>query len=208
MDTVRSKMRETVQIHGPHAWRNRAVWAMLVYSFGRWSDARKSRAMRWLTSKIYSILSLLSEILTGMTLYRSMEPPGEGFHIIHPTGIYLHPGVKIGARVGIMHNVTLGTNMRSTEDVPVIGDDVFIGCGATILGKVKIGDGARIAANSLVINNVPEGCFAVGVPAKNIKMPSVRQQETKRQEAKQQEAATQESNGHRDDAASSSGADT
>jgi serine O-acetyltransferase len=63
-----------------------------------------------------------------------------------------------------MHNVTLGTNM--SPEVPVIGNDVFIGCGASILGGVHVGDGARIAANSLVINDVPPGSFVAGVPAK------------------------------------------
>jgi serine O-acetyltransferase len=51
--------------------------------------------------------------------------------------------------------------------VPKIGNDVFIGTGAAVLGPITIGDGARIAANSLVIADVPPGMLAMGVPAKN-----------------------------------------
>jgi len=64
----------------------------------------------------------------------------------------------------VMHNVTIGTNM--TGGAPRIGNDVFIGCGATILGEITIGDGVRIASNSLVISDVPAGAMAMGVPAK------------------------------------------
>ncbi|MDQ3440671.1 MAG: hypothetical protein M3478_10020, partial [Planctomycetota bacterium] len=64
----------------------------------------------------------------------------------------------------VMHNVTAGTNM--TEGAPTIGNDVFIGCGAVILGDIKIGDGVRIAANSLVVSDVPSGAMAMGVPAR------------------------------------------
>jgi serine O-acetyltransferase len=60
-------------------------------------------------------------------------------------------------------------NVGHTVDrkgAPVIGDDVFIGAGARILGPVKVGDRARIAANSLVVNDVPADATAIGVPAK------------------------------------------
>ncbi len=50
-----------------------------------------------------------------------------------------------------------------TEGAPTIGNDVFIGCGAVILGDIKIGDGVRVAANSLVVSDVPSGAMAMGV---------------------------------------------
>lgn len=177
---LRERIRDTFETHGHRAWRNRAVWALCIYYFGIWSMNLRLRPARWITSKLYGVLSMISEIVTGISIDRSMQLPGKGLHIIHPTSVYLHPRVKLGARVGIMHNVCLGTNMRNAGDAPEIGDDVFIGTGASVLGKVKVGAGARIAANSLVINNVPPGAFAVGVPAKNILMPSVRSQEAKR----------------------------
>ncbi|MCA9501900.1 MAG: serine acetyltransferase [Myxococcales bacterium] len=161
LDTIRDDYRR----HGSH-WNERAVWALAVYRFGNWANARPTRFGRRFFSKCYGLLDTGSQIVTGVTMNRDVRL-GKDFHIVHTGALFIHPQVVIGDRVGIMQNVTLGTNMG--PDVPVIGDDVFIGAGACILGKVRVGNGARVAANSLVINDVPEGAFAVGVPAKNMK---------------------------------------
>jgi serine O-acetyltransferase len=168
--TLRARIRASLERHGG-SLRDRAVWALAIYHFGVWSANLESPRARWLTSKIYGLLNVASEIVTGVTMTRDVRV-GDGFHIIHAATIFIHPRVVIGDRVGIMHNVTIGTNMGS--DVPVIGNDVFIGAGASILGKVRVGDGARIAANSLVINDVPAGASAVGVPAKNMRLRVVK----------------------------------
>jgi serine O-acetyltransferase len=149
--------------HG-RQWRNRGVWALAVYRFGRASARVRMGSARWLMGKLYGLLSICSEITTGVTMSRTVEI-GDGFLIIHASTIFIHPRVVIGDHCGIMHNVTIGTNMA--DDVPVIGNNVFIGCGASVLGRVKVGDNVRIAANSLVIRDVPADSFAVGVPAKN-----------------------------------------
>jgi serine O-acetyltransferase len=155
-------VRDDFNIHG-RSLRNAGFWTMLVYRFGVWSLGRRFGPWRWLTSKMYGVLQLLSSPLTGVVIDRRTRL-GRGFHIIHAGMQQIHPDVVIGERCGMMHNVTLGTNMGA--DAPVIGNDVFIGCGASVLGKVKVGDGARIAANSLVITDVPPGAVAMGVPAK------------------------------------------
>lgn len=72
----------------------------------------------------------------------------------------------IGANVTIMHQVTIGT--RDIDESAVIGDDVFIGAGAKILGKIKIGNGAKIGANAVVIKDVPANATVVGVPGRII----------------------------------------
>ena len=154
-------VRDDYARHG-HQLRNRAFWALAVYRFGRWSMGLPP-LLRWLTGKLYGVASLASEIATGVTMDRSVQI-GKGFHIIHAATIFIHPKVVIGDRCGVMHGVTIGTNMD--ERVPVIGDDVFIGCGASVLGGVRIGDHVRIAANSLVINDVPASSFCAGVPAR------------------------------------------
>ena len=141
----RERMRDTIKTHGRGTWRNRGVWALTVYYYGVWANSLRFAPARWIAGKIYGGLSIFSEIVTGVVLDRSLQLPGEGLHIIHPTSVYIHRKTILGARVGIMHNVCLGTNMRPDE-APIIGDDVFIGTGAAILGNVKIGNGARIAA--------------------------------------------------------------
>lgn len=141
-----------------------AFWTLAVYRFGRWSLRLRVAPLRWLMGKLYGLAFLWNEILTGNNLHREIEIGGD-FHIIHSGSVRLHPQSVIGDRVGIMHNVTLGTNMERLG-APRIGNDVFIGCGAVILGDVTIGDGARIAANSLVLSDVPPGMTAIGVPAR------------------------------------------
>jgi serine O-acetyltransferase len=81
-------------------------------------------------------------------------------------GIVIHPRCRIGDNVVISQHVTIGG--RGGFGVPIIGNNVFIGAGARILGEIKIGDNAKIGANAVVLNDVPENATAVGVPARII----------------------------------------
>ncbi|MGB8298140.1 MAG: serine acetyltransferase [Polyangia bacterium] len=114
--------------------------------------------------KMYGAMSLFIEATSGIILPREAQL-GKDFHLVHAGNTKIHPQSVIGDRVGIMHDVTLGTTPDGCG-VPTIGDDVFIGAGAKILGAVKIGDRARVAANSLVISDVPPDTTAIGVPAR------------------------------------------
>jgi serine O-acetyltransferase len=157
-----ANLREAHRTH-VRSFRNGAFWALAVYHFGVWSLEQRVPLWRWVTSKIYGILRHLTEFCTGVHLERTTRI-GRALHIVHASGIFIHPDTVIGDRVGIMHHVTIGTNMG--PGVPTIGDDVFIGCGAKVLGRITVGNNARIAANSLVITDVPDGAVAIGVPAK------------------------------------------
>jgi serine O-acetyltransferase len=83
-------------------------------------------------------------------------------------GIVIHRRVVVGENCRIGHGVTIGGRSEHYE-VPVIGNDVLVGVGATILGPVKVGDHATVGANALVIDNVPPNAVVVGVPARIIK---------------------------------------
>ena len=73
----------------------------------------------------------------------------------------------VGDNVSILHTVTLGGTGKEDEDRhPKIGDGVLIGAGASVLGNIKIGDRSRIAAGSVVLNDVPCCKTVAGVPAK------------------------------------------
>ena len=109
----------------------------------------------------------------------------------HRTGIEIHPGAKIGKRLvidhgmGIVigetaeigddcllyHGVTLGGTGKDTgKRHPTIGNNVLIGTGAKVLGPFKVGDNSRIAANSVVLSEIPPDSTAVGVPARVVRM--------------------------------------
>lgn len=86
----------------------------------------------------------------------------------HPIGIVIARRVKIGDGCKIWQNVTIGNKSYTTEDFPVIGDNVTIYAGAVIVGRITIGSNAVIGANSVVLQNVPNGALAVGNPARII----------------------------------------
>ncbi len=157
-------IRKDYDTHG-RALRNRALWGMALYRFGRWSLALRFGPARWFTGKIYGLLNIVAPVLTGVGIDRNMVV-GERFHIVHPGMVLIHPDVRFGDRCGVMHGVTIGTSTGDRGGVPAIGNDVFVGTGAVLLGPITIGDGAKIAANSVVVCDVPAGALAIGVPAK------------------------------------------
>lgn len=79
----------------------------------------------------------------------------------------MHARTKIGNRVKVSQNVTLG-GRSGHLDVPVIEDDVEIGAGACVLGPIRVGAGAKIGANAVVLRDVPAGAIVVGIPAREI----------------------------------------
>lgn len=83
-------------------------------------------------------------------------------------GIVIHRRAVIGNNVVISPGVVIG-GRSDFHDVPVIDDDVLIGAGAKILGPVRVGRGANVGANAVVLNDVAAGVTVVGIPAKPIK---------------------------------------
>lgn len=94
---------------------------------------------------------------------------GPGLAIVHYGTIVVSDGAKIGANCRIHEGVTIGATNGSNE-AAIIGDNVFIGSGAKIIGKVRISDNVAIAANAVVVNDVisENGCTVGGIPAKVI----------------------------------------
>jgi serine O-acetyltransferase len=91
---------------------------------------------------------------------------GGGLLIPHPNGIVIHPRATVGVNCLIHQQVTIGVGGR--PGVPRIGGHVDIGAGAKILGGIGLGDHARIGANAVVLDDVPTGATAVGIPARVI----------------------------------------
>jgi serine O-acetyltransferase len=119
---------------------------------------------------VHKITSMATEFLTGSYVSRDVEF-GDAPHLLHALNVRIAPGVKFGARCGVMHEVTIGP-AHGKEGVPTIGDDVFIAVGATIRGPVKIGNGVIIGALSVVTEDVPDGVFVMGNPARKVGWPT------------------------------------
>jgi len=88
---------------------------------------------------------------------------GPGLVLIHPIGVVINSAVKGGENVRLESGVVIGENHGR---FPVLGDDLFIGSGAKIIGGVTIGTGARVGANSVVLHDVAPATTVVGIPAR------------------------------------------
>ena len=109
-------------------------------------------------------VSQWSRFWTGIEIHPGAKI-GRRFVIDHGMGIVIGETAEVGDDVLLYHGVTLGgTGKDQGKRHPTIGNNVLIGCGAKILGPFKVGDGARIAANSVVLSEVPDHATAVGIP--------------------------------------------
>jgi serine O-acetyltransferase len=135
--------------------------AIALYRIGRWCYQRRVPIIPKLT--YYSIF-----LIYNSAIPMSAEI-GEGTLLGHGgIGVVLHPRCRIGKHVIIGAQVTVGGRSR-LWDVPTIEDHCCIGAGAKILGPIRIGEGAVIGANAVVIHDVPPHSVVAGVPAKVIR---------------------------------------
>jgi len=140
--------------------------ALAVHRFGAWRMRIGPKIVRAPFSVVYRIL------YRGVRNFYGIELPytarvGRRVTIEHQSGIVIHGCAEIGDDCVIHQDVTLGNQHPDRPlDAPKIGNRVNIGAGAKVLGAVRIGDEASIGANAVVIDDVPGGALAVGVPAR------------------------------------------
>jgi serine O-acetyltransferase len=151
------------RLHGHSGWGSEGFWAVAIYRVQR--ALRRSPTPRlWAPAHVLlAILRKFLVIVTGVDLHPGAEI-GAGLMILHGSQIRVTKGVKIGADCVLGQICTIGAG--ATPGVANIGDHVYISPHSCILGPVTIGDGATIAASSLVLSDVPAGHTAIGVPAR------------------------------------------
>jgi len=129
--------------------------AMLWYRFMQVSQQIGLKPLAMIFNKINSIFC-------GCVIGRGAIF-GDGFVLVHSNGVVINSKVIGGKNILVEHGVTIGEEKGAA---PVLGDNIFIGAGAKIIGGVVIGSNAKIGANAVVVKDVPEGATAVGVPAR------------------------------------------
>lgn len=113
-------------------------------------------------------LSHLSRFLTGVEIHPGAKI-GRRFFLDHGMGVVIGETAEIGDNVLMYQGVVLGgTSLEKKKRHPTIENDVVIGAAAILLGPITVGEGARIGANSVVINSVPAGATVVGIPGRAV----------------------------------------
>lgn len=156
-------VRHDLKAHGGK-WGAQGFWALVVYRFGRWRYGVRPALVRKLFSVIYKLLFKCIQITTGIELPCEVEI-GRNFVIDHFGGIVISGFAKFGDNCRIRNGVVVGLKRVDDPCAPIIGNNVDIGTGAKVLGRIRIGDDVLIGANSVVITDVPDRSIAVGVPA-------------------------------------------
>ena len=115
-------------------------------------------------------VSQWSRVWTGIEIHPGARI-GRRFVIDHGMGIVIGETAEVGDDCLIYHGVTLGgTGKDQGKRHPTIGNNVMISCGAKVLGPFKVGDNSRIAANAVVLSEIPPDATAVGVPARVVRI--------------------------------------
>lgn len=139
---------------------------------------RSHRRANWLyrhnMKSLARIWSQMSRFFTGIEIH-----PGatidEGLFIDHGSGVVIGETTVIGKNCVIYQGSTLGgTGKESGKRHPTLGDNVMVGSGARVLGPITIGNNVKIAANAVVLTDLPDNCTAVGVPAKIVRQGGVK----------------------------------
>lgn len=145
-------------------WGAQGFWALVVYRFGRWRYGVRPAVLRKVFSLVYRVLFKLVQIVTGIELPCEVVV-GRNFVIDHFGGIVISGYARFGNDCRIRNGVVVGLGRTDEPCAPVIGNNVDIGAGAKVLGRIHVGDNVLIGANAVVVRSVPANSIAVGVPA-------------------------------------------
>lgn len=165
-------LRADLKAHGGK-WSAQGFWALVVYRFGRWRYTVRFTPLRKAFSLAYKVLFKLVQVLTGIELPCEARI-GRNFVIDHFGGIVVSGYAVLGDDCRIRNGVVIGLQRTDDPCAPVIGNNVDIGAGAKVLGRIIIGDNVRIGANAVVVRDVPSNSIAVGIPARVIPLPQGR----------------------------------
>ncbi|MBC8055339.1 MAG: serine acetyltransferase [Rhizobiales bacterium] len=145
-------------------WSAQGFWVLVVYRFGRWRYGVRPAPVRKLLSLVYRFLYKLVQVLTGIEFPCEVQI-GRNFVIDHFGGIVVSGYARFGDNCRIRNGVVVGLSRVEDVAAPTIGNNVDIGAGAKLLGRITIGDNVLIGANAVVVSDVPSDSVAVGVPA-------------------------------------------
>jgi serine O-acetyltransferase len=167
LDNVRADLEHARVINGlPPGWVSRWIKtplnpgavAVLNYRFGVWARRVRIPVIRQLLTLVAMLLHKVIEVVTGVEISSRAEiGPGLVVHTTH--GVFIAE-TRIGRNCVVQHGVAI------THGVRWVGDNVYFGPGAKVIGRAAIGNNVRVVANSVVMTDVADNLTVVGVPAR------------------------------------------
>ncbi len=160
---------EATRLRDPAARSNAEV--LLLYSGVHAMIAYRVAHRLYVNDHYFSAraLSQMARFMTGIEIHPGAEI-GKGLMIDHGMGVVIGETAVIGDNCTLYQGVTLGgTGKDVGKRHPTLGNNVMVGAGAKVLGPLLIGDNTKIAANAVVLAQIPENCTAVGIPAKIVR---------------------------------------
>jgi serine O-acetyltransferase len=156
---------------GKRLWLEPTVWSIACYRLANWLHTDRPTVLIRVPLKVVSFVgNKFCEVFMEMMI-DPQATIGGGLYIGHIGGVHINPEAVLGRNCDLAHRITIGASAMGRKGIPILGDDVYVGTGAALVGKIKIGNGAKIAANSLVMTNVPAGATVMGVPARVVMQP-------------------------------------
>lgn len=187
LSALASTIADEYRFYG-REWSLPAFRAMATYRFGVWArEADRSTVLSKVRGRMldrtYLAMARFVRNQYGIEIPRTADI-GHRVRFAHQGGIVIHRFARIGDRCLIHQNVTLGNAGRGhgEDTAPVIGNDVEIGVGASILGSVMVGDGARIGANVVVYTDVPAEATVVVNSPRVLFAPNTRERTAQRKD--------------------------
>jgi serine O-acetyltransferase len=140
-------------------------WAMAVYRFGRrLRTVPPHPFVAPLLWALYRVAEVVLGVLTSISIDVDARI-GPGLYVGHFVSLRIGPGVRIGRNCSVGQMCTIeGTGPDPATNAPVLGERVYLGSGAKVIGPLRIADGAAICANSVVAFDVPENGVVLGIP--------------------------------------------
>lgn len=137
-------------------------FAMICYRTMQWSQRRRLVPLAMLANKLNAIF--------GQCIIGRGAEFGPCFVLIHSQGVVINGRVRGGSHVHVEHQVTIGAEKNLS---PTLGNHVFIGAGAKIVGAVTLGDRCRVGANAVVVTDVPADSTVGGIPARVLRQRAI-----------------------------------
>lgn len=140
----------------------KSIVVLMLLRVAQYVRAQPGIAARLAYVVVGGVYKLVAEWVLGVEIPASTSV-GAGLRLRHGVGTVVNPHAVIGEGVLLRHGVTLG-NRRTETDCPVLEDDVELGAGAVVIGAVRVGAGARLGANVVVVEDVPVGSVVYSDP--------------------------------------------